>query len=611
MAVLALSALAVGGVGSSAAYAAPAEPIEIQLLGINDFHGRLEAAPQHNIAGAAVLAGAVTALRTQNPNTVFVSAGDNVGGSTFTSFVANDEPTIRALTAAGLEVSAVGNHEFDQGYRDLVDRIIPSYGSPNLGLGANVRLKATGGPALPEYAIIERGGVKIGFIGVVTEDTATAVTAEFVQDVAFEDQLATASEVADRIANDVDVTVVLSHDGSPAQDCAAIATEDSSFGNLVRGMNGKADAIISGHTHNAYACNIDGLPVISSGFYGAALSQVKMSVDALTGDVLTSRAAIIPLISDGTPAFSADPAVANLVAEAVAAAEQEGAQPVGKISASVLRGGTPSGSDRGVESALGNLIADIMHAKVPDADIAIVNPGSLRADLLFTGDGTLSYRDVASVQPFGNTLISMTLTGAQMREILEAQWYADGGAPLKRHLAVSEGFSYTYNPDAPGGSRIGTLTLNDTPVTDADTVRIVTNGFLASGGDGFATFTQGAHTIDTGYNDLQVTVEYFAAHAVVDPPALSRAVASVAPEPNPDPGPHPLPDTQPNPLPEPTPAPGEHGHPSDLANTGASRSSVGGMIGGATALVVLGTGLLAFALVSRRRAMLLATISRM
>lgn len=616
--VLTLSALLAGG---SAAYAAPTPPptpmpsptfelddaatsapavgarIEIQLLGINDFHGRLEADPAQNIAGAAVLAGAVAELRTQNPNTVFMSAGDNVGGTPFTSFIAHDEPTIRALVAAGLEVSAVGNHEFDRGYLDLTDRIMPSYGSAALALGANVRIKATGAPALPEYTIIERSGVKIGVIGVVTETTATAVTPELVQDLEFTDQLHTATEVAARIAGDVDVTVLLTHDGSPSTDCATIASEPSNFGNLVRGMNGKVDAVFSGHTHMPYACDIAGLPVVSSGLYGGALGQITLGVDSVTGEVQEANAALIPLVKHGEAAFPADPVVAGIVADAVANAAAQGAQPVGRISGSILRGGIPSGSDRGVESSLGNLVADIMSIKVPEADIALVNPGSLRADLLFTGDGTVTYRDVAGVQPFGNTLVAMTLTGADLRELLEAQWYLDSGHLLKRHLAVSKAFSYTYDPDAASGSRIGTLTLRGLPLGDADPVRIVTNAFLAGGGDGFSTFTRGLNQVDTGYNDLQVTVEYFQAAPLVDPPSTGRAV--VQNQPAPDPGPQPVPDPDPAPVPGPQPEadPAQPARGQTLATTGAAIGpNAMGLAGAAAVMVIVG-------LMMRRRAL--------
>lgn len=609
LAGLLLATTAVLGLGGSAAYAVSAPEsapqgaggvgplIDIQLLGINDFHGRLEADPAQNIAGAAVLAGAVNELRTQNPNTVFLSAGDNVGGTPFTSFIVQDEPTIRALTAAGLDVSAVGNHEFDRGYVDLADRIIPSYGSPALALGANVRFKDTGAPALPEYAIVERAGVKIGVIGVVTEDTATAVTPDLVDSLEFADQLQTANEVADRIEGNVDVTVLLTHDGSFSTDCASIAAEPSSFGDLVRGVKGKIDAVFSGHTHTAYACDFNGLPVVSSGFYGGALGHITLEVDPDTREVQGSNAALLPLVENGIAKFTADPTVESIVADAVAAADTQGLQPIGRISASILRGGSPSGSDRGVESSLGNLVADIMSAKVPDADFAVVNPGSLRADLLFTDDGTLTYRDVASVQPFGNSLIAMTLTGADVRELLEAQWYMDAGVPLKRHLAISDGFGYTYDPAAARGSRIGDLRLRGQLLSDSETVRVVTNTFLAGGGDGFSTFTRGINRVDTGYNDLQVTVEYFQSNAVVDPPALGRAVpqGQPGPDPAPDPDPDPAPGPDPDPGLDPDPAPRPDGGRINpvkdqvLANTGAStRLGVAGFAGVAAAMVFAG-----------------------
>lgn len=192
------------------------------MLTVNDFHGRVEANFGNGEAGAAVLAGAVKQLRAANPNTLFVSSGDNIGASTFTSFISDDNPTIDALKAAGLDLGAVGNHEFDQGFADLTDRVTPRFGGSQFSLGANVYQKGTQTPALAPYVIEEVGGVKVAFIGVVTADTAAMVTPTGIADIEFGDMLEAANRVAAEVESLADVTVLLAHDGHPAPTCEAI-----------------------------------------------------------------------------------------------------------------------------------------------------------------------------------------------------------------------------------------------------------------------------------------------------------------------------------------------------------------------------------------------------
>jgi hypothetical protein len=158
------------------------------------------------------------------------------------------------------------------------------------------------------------------------------------------------------------------------------------------------------------------------------------------------------------------------------------------------------------------------------AEIAFMNPGGVRDDLLFGEDGKVTYQEVANVQPFANTLVTMDLTGAQLAAILEEQWQPDGSSRTKLHLGVSEGFSYLYEPDAARGEHIVDLTLNGVAITATDVFRVATNSFLASGGDNFTTFAAGTNTTDTGQIDLTATVEYFEQHPLVDPAPLGRAV---------------------------------------------------------------------------------------
>jgi predicted extracellular nuclease/2',3'-cyclic-nucleotide 2'-phosphodiesterase (5'-nucleotidase family) len=513
---------------------------ELQILAINDFHGRIQANGEE--AGAAVLAGAVAQYEADNPNTLFASAGDNIGASTFTSFIADDNPTIDALSAAGLDVSAVGNHEFDQGFADLTERVIPRYedrtGLPgaDFALGANVYRAGTTEPALAEYAIREVDGVRVGFIGTVTADTETLVSPAGIADLDFGDQLEAANRVAAELTESdaADVIVLLTHSGAETTDCAAIAAEDSEYGELVRGASDDIDAIVSGHTHQLYSCEVGERPVISAHQYGTTLGALDIVVDDETGEPVSVQGSTVDLVAGGTPAFAADPEVGAIVDQAVAEAEELGSVPVGRISADILRGGEPAGSDRGVESSMGNLVADIYlwatseyenYGGTEDAQIALMNPGGLRDDLRYEGDGTVTYADVAAVQPFGNTLVTVTLTGAQLEQVLEEQWQPGSSRP-KLHLGVSDGFTYEYVEDAAAGEHIVSMSYLGEPIAPEDELLIVTNSFLASGGDGFRTFAEGTGTADTGLVDLSATVDYFEAEQVVDPAPLGRAIPS-------------------------------------------------------------------------------------
>lgn len=531
---------------------------EIDVLTVNDFHGRLEATGS-GVAGAAVLAGAVKSKRAENPNTLFVSAGDNIGASTFTSLIQQDNPTIDTLVAAGLDVSAVGNHEFDRGFADLVDRVIPRFGGNTdtanvteaqrelgaaYGLGANVYGRQTGEPALPEYAIKEVDGVRVAFIGTVTQDTATMVDPAGIADITFGDQV----EAADRVAAELtdgdlaDVIILLTHSGAAvSNDCTALVADQQGFGKLATSVSAEIDAIVSAHTHQSYACEVpvpgvegETRPVIQASEYGKALGQLEIAYDQHNDKLVSIDGSFFAL--EGK--FEADQEIADRVAGYVAEAGVIGAEPVGKISGDIVRGGTPSGADRGVESSMGNWVADAYlwatsanpaYGGTP-AQIALMNPGGLRADLLYGADGVVSYKDAALVQPFANTLVTLNLTGAQLETILEQQWKATGDRP-KLHLGVSAGFSYEYidGPIAEGqtaarSGEIVSMSYQGKPIAADDTFVVVTNSFLANGGDGFPTFAEGTGHADTGQVDLDATLAYFEAFDVLDPAPLGRAV---------------------------------------------------------------------------------------
>lgn len=516
-------------------------PVAIDVLSINDFHGRLEAGGASG--GAAVLAGAVETYRAANPNTLFVSAGDNIGASTFTSFIQKDKPTLDALNAMKLDVTALGNHEFDHGVSDIKDRVMPASTFPYLA--ANVFDKTTGLPEFDQYVVKTVDGVRIGFIGAITEQLPSLVTPAGIAGIDIRDVTTSVNTVADQLRDgdpsngEADVTMLLVHDGA-ATPALADSTDDSEFGKIVTGVDANVDAIISGHTHQLYnhEIAIPGTdrtrPVLQSAKYGEDFGRTSLSVDPQTKRLLSISSEVLPLNdATGKALYPADPAVAQIVTDAVAVAKVEGAKKVGDITADFNRARQSDGSEnRGGESTLGNFVADVQlwAAKDNGAEIALMNPGGLRADLTFASsgagdpDGNVTYAEAAAIQPFANTLVTETLTGAQLRQVLEEQWQPAGSSRPFLKLGASAGLTYTYDPAAPAGSHITHVFLNGAEIADADTHTVVVNSFLASGGDNFATLGKGTGQADTGKIDLQAMVDYFTANPTASPDYAQRAV---------------------------------------------------------------------------------------
>lgn len=516
-------------------------PVEIDILTINDLHGRLEAAPP--AAGAAVLGGLVEATRAANPNTLFISAGDSIGASTFTSFIQNDEPTLDALNAMELDLSALGNHEFDQGRADVDERVIPNSDFPYLG--ANIYEKGTTTPAYQEYEVIEVDGVKVGFIGVLTESMPSLVSPAGISTLDFGDMTTAAVRVADQLQDgdaangEADVVILIAHEGAPTTTLES-ATGDSEFGDLINGVLGKVDAVVSGHTHLQYDLEIpvpgtdEVMPLIQGGQYGEAYGHLALSVDPESNELLSITAGVKPLVGAAQP----DPEIAAIVADAVAFAAVAGNESLGAITDDFLRGVDFTGQNgaqnenRGAESTLGNEVADAQLWATQDlgTEVALMNPGGLRANLLYAASGeldpagNLTFREAANVQPFANTLFTMTLSGAQLRAVLEEQWQPAGASRPFLKLGVSSTFEYDYDPTKPAGERIGTMLLNGVPVTADQEVRVVANSFLAAGGDNFFTLAQGTDRADSGRIDLQAFVDYVGANTPISPDFAQRSV---------------------------------------------------------------------------------------
>jgi 5'-nucleotidase len=511
----------------------------IDIYDVNDFHGRI--APSLNTpprdgdaAGAAVLAGALDELRGEDPSTsAFVSAGDNIGASTFESFIQQDQPTIDVLNAMHLSVSAIGNHELDKGRDDLQDRVIGADGARNAEwdyISANIIDRATGEPAFDPYSIQEISGKRVGFIG-ATVDLEGLVSPDGIASLEMADITesvnAVAADLTDGVeANDeADVLVLLVHDGAETA-AASDIDGDSAFAAAVHGVTPDVSAILSGHTHQTYVHDVvpEGStvprPVIQTGSYGFNLGHLQLTV-AADGSV-TATGENIRLV-DGT--FTPDAGVAATVSEAVAEADVLGAVELGTTDADMRRAVQTDGSEnRGGESTLGNFVAEVQRSATAErqgSQIAFMNPGGLRADL---AGGTVTYKEAAVVQPFANTLVVLDLTGAQIEHALEQQWQPATSARPFLKLGVSEGFVSTYDPTAASGSRITSMTLDGTPIDPATTYKVTVNSFLASGGDNFTAFAGAAAKQDSGKVDLEAQVEYFEANEAVEVAADQRSV---------------------------------------------------------------------------------------
>lgn len=538
-------------------------PLELDLVNINDFHGRID-------ANTLAFAKTVEDLKAQNPEgTVFVSAGDNIGASLFASSVQQDQPTIDVLNALGLEASAVGNHEFDLGYADLVDRVIPA--SEYSNLGANVYEKGTETPALDEYDIVTVDGVDIGFIGVVTPETPTLVTPAGVADLDFGDPVPALNRVTEKLLDgdpangEADLVVALVHDGAGAgtPDGSTIEEEIAAggpFASLVTETDPRVAAILTGHTHKQYAWDApipgtdDTRPIIQTGNYGEFLGHVSFTLDPQTFEVLDYA---IENVQRGAAPTQAEIDASAVLAEvdaivdaALAKAAEIGDQPVASVTADIttaFAGGSyvngvwtgGSRDNRAAESALGNLVANSLRDSLADesrggAEIGVVNPGGLRSELYHGEDGVITYAEANAVLPFVNNLWTVTLTGAQLDELLEQQWQtdADGNRPSRPFLALglSDNVSYTIatnDPNATPGDNVSEIYIDGELVEPQDEITVGTFSFLATGGDNFRVFTEGTDARDSGLVDRDAWIAYLEGNSPLSPSfARTRAVTT-------------------------------------------------------------------------------------
>ena len=393
----------------------------------------------------------------------------------------------------------------------------------------------TGEPALAPAWVKELDGVRVGFVGAVTEDLDSLVSPEGIADLEVRSIVDSVNAVADDLRDgdssngEADVVILLVHEGASSVELSSI-TPDSPLGEIVYGVDEDVDAIVSAHTHLAYNHVIDGRPVVSAGQYGENLGLMNLQVDPKTKDLISITNEIKPLTAAGQPLYPAVPEVADIVAKAKAEADVLGAVKVGDITADFNRARQTNGSEnRGGESTIGNFVADVQKWST-GADIALMNPGGIRANLTYASsnasdpNGNVTYREAATVQPFANTLVTLTLTGVQLKGVLEEQWQPAGSARPFLKLGVSEGLVYTYDPAAAQGSRVTSITLNGTAIDPAANYTVAANSFLAAGGDNFFTFKEGTGKRDTGKIDLQSMVDWFDANKTATPDLAQRAV---------------------------------------------------------------------------------------
>ena len=502
----------------------PATPVQVKILAINDFHGNLKA-PQGGIrikdpadptktinvpaGGAEQLATAVAELRAKNPNHIFVAAGDLIGATPLLSALFHDEPTVEALGAMGLEASAVGNHEFDKGKTELlrmqgggcspVDGCKgpqPFKGASYRYLAASTVIDASGKTLFPAYYVKRFQGIPVAFIGLTLKDTPTIVVPAGVAGLTFRDEAQTVNALVPELRKQgIEAIVVLIHEGGvPTGDYNECPGISGPIVEIVKKLDKAVDLVISGHTHRAYNCRIDGRLVTSGDKYGTIVTQIDVTLDPKTGDVIDAVADNVIVRTDR---FAKNPIQTELIAAYEKLAVPLAKRVVGRIGAPLTLDANPAG-----ETPLGQVIADAQLAATQDAgaQIALMNPGGIRSALGMPADGQLRYEDLFTVQPFYNNLVTMTLTGAQLQQVLEQQWI---NQPTPRMLQVSRGFSYSWDANAPVGRRVvpGSVKLAGRPIAATSRVRITVNGFLASGGDNFTVLKQGQEP-RTGMMDI-------------------------------------------------------------------------------------------------------------
>ncbi len=598
--VIAVGACALAGVAATSGTAEAFNPLvmDIQILSFNDFHGNLE--PPSGSSGRVVVDHALNATKTAavdvnrdaggveylathlkearegHKNTLTVAAGDIIGASPLLSAAFHDEPTIESMNLLGLDASAVGNHEFDEGYKEL--QRMQNGGCINDGAGANnqnscadhyfkganfdylaanVKYAGTDKTILPPYTIKYVNGARIGFIGMTLKDTPSIVTASGVAGLQFTDEVATANALVPELRRKgVNAIIVLIHQGgtpdqqtwvgpdgkpykvNPTYDytCAEGGSlkPDSPIIPIAKGLDPAIDMVISGHTHQPYVCDIkdpagQSRLVTSASSFGRLFTETDLKYDRITRDIV--RASVSGSNMVVTRDVPKDAAQTTLIGQYKTLVKPIASKVLGKITTDVDRKANPAG-----ETPLGDLIAD---AQLKDPSvvtggqtpvIAFMNPGGIRADLVYNASsqgeapGDVTFEEAFTVQPFNNYLVSMTLTGQNIYDLLTQQVTGANSGSGSKTLQVSQGFTYTMTPTGPVD---GSVALNGTPISKTATYRVVTNNFLSDGGDNFKAFTAGTGKYFGGL-DIDGFASYLPGVSPYTPGPLVRIAGTVS-----------------------------------------------------------------------------------
>lgn len=525
--------------------------VAIKLIAFNDFHGNLKT-PNLRVpvpdgsqstgfrleraGGIEQFSSVVRELKSKNRNHVVVSAGDMVGATPLLSAFFKDEPTIEAMNLVGVDIHAVGNHEFDYGAKHL-KRLQAGGCAPNKDdapdcggrppyagakfafLAANVIDSVAGQTLFPAYVVKDFEGVKVAFIGMTLKHTPAIVRPGGTAGLVFKDEIETVNQLVPEIkAKGVEAIVVVMHEGgiqSPAggiNDCRDFSGRGRE---LAEKFHPAVDVVLSAHTHRYYICEVAGKLMTSAGSYGTLLTEVDLEIDRASGKVVSKKAQNRVVDPNGPK----DPALTALVDQYARLAEPLENRVVAKVTREVTSVPNSSG-----ESTLGNLIADahLQSAAAPDkggAVIAFNNPGSLRAPIIPAMDGSVKYGDLFKTQPFQNDLIIMNLTGRQLKALLEQQF----GEDRPRVMGVSAGFSYTWDMARPRGDKVvqGSLKLAGVPIQPDLQYRVVANSFIAGGSEGMTVFRDGVDR-QVGVLDLEALVGFLGANSPYSPPAVGR-----------------------------------------------------------------------------------------
>lgn len=506
---------------------------QLAVLAVSDFHGSLSSGRE--------LACTAERLREEHPAHLLLTVGDDVGASEFESAVQEDQPTIDFYNALEIDAAALGNHEFDEGYEDVIDRLEPEM--DHKMLAANVFMEGTDEHAVEPYTMLEVDGLSVAVIGAVTDETPELVNPEGVSDLEFRDPVESINTIIDdQLNEDPDVIIASIHDGSSLELEVGEVPEDEWSEELHQQLSEEVDAVLGGHTHNPYAYSSDNFSVVQPGANAANIGQIILDVDTESGEVSAADPELIP-VEDTDPADCENEERYSAAAEVVEDAEDH-AEKVGGDVLTTQDGDLTTawsaeeaeyedglwgpaqelgGDFRAAQSSVGSLVADFHQdseawPEGTEPDIGLINAGGLRDDI--RGDGDVTLRDAIDVVPFNNRLVSLELTGETLQQVLEQQW-SDGDY---QQLGVSSNFRYTFDSEAEEGERITSMMFEGELIDEDDILTVGVGEFLSEGGDGLTAFTDAEERTSTEVIDTEVWPEYLESQDSLSPDFGLRGV---------------------------------------------------------------------------------------